>query len=364
VLRKAFTLVELLVVIAIMGLLVALLLPAVQAARESARRVQCTNNLKQIGVALHNFHSAHKAFPTQTTGSPSIGGKCGAGFYSWMVPLLPHLEEHAVYGLIDQNVGMMDKCDFSTSGEYRELTISSDHPNAAAASTVIASFLCPSDSYESTGVLGSANPAPGNYAANAGWVIGTTGLDGHRPALNHSNGFVGLVNPRRRESFQRDGIGAKNFTDGLAHTAAVAERLITSAKTFADLGTVSQSLHSYCGGSDGVARSLPKWETYCGSVDFPDIRYSDPHGRAWISGWTLAANTYMHVMPINKRNCHVYGGEDDGTNIVTPSSHHVHGVNVLMADGHVVFIEENIEMRIWWSMGSRDGDEVIEGVSG
>lgn len=355
--RRAFTLVELLVVIAIIGVLVALLLPAIQAAREAARRTQCANNLKQIGIALHNYHSAHNVFPTQTTGAPPTSTGCGSGFYSWMVPLLPFLEQKPLHDSIDLKTGIMDQCNLPSPADYRGLTISADHRNAKAAATVVPGFLCPSDSYEQTSVLGSANPAPGNYAGNVGWVQGTTGVDGASQPIERSNGFFGLENPYQHDEWQEPRVSVRHFTDGLSHTAAVSERRILSATRLADLASVPESLHSFCGGSTGNIRSLPDWKTYCGSVTLPDPAYTLPIGRAWISGWTFVANTYMHVMPIGQRNCHLYGGEDDGTNIVTPNSQHVGGVHVLMGDGRVEFTAEAIDIVVWWSMGSRDGGE-------
>ncbi len=265
--RPAFTLVELLVVIAIIGILVALLLPAVQAAREAARRIQCTNHLKQIGLALHNYHDTHLAFPMTTTGAEPGGAGCGSGFYSWMALVLPYVEQAPLHNSIDFRVGMMDQC----SGYYG-LTISAPHRNAAAAATVVAGYLCPSDGFSPTSILGSAAPAPGNYTANLGWPSRCTGIDGTASPLLQHNGALGVVNPRDGDGWQRGQVRLADFTDGTSNTAAVSERLITSAETYLDLGNYGESLHSFCGG--GVAaRSLPRWVRYCGSVDFPAPRF-------------------------------------------------------------------------------------------
>jgi prepilin-type N-terminal cleavage/methylation domain-containing protein len=356
--KNGFTLIELLVVIAIIGILVALLLPAIQAAREAARRTQCLNNLKQIGVALHNYHSAFQRFPTQTTGSkPNAGGGCGGGFFSWMVPVLPYLEQQALFDSIDLNVGMMDRCDMATSGHYVGLTISASHRNADAAATAVSTFLCPSDSYEATRTLGTANPAPGNYTGNVGWVTGTKGLDGNVAPVEQSNGFFGIDNPKKRDPWQQPVVASRHFSDGLSHTAAVSERQITNAQRLQDLASAPASQQSYCAGTTGVSRTLPEWVSYCEHVTLPDFTYSSPIGRAWISGWSAVGNTYMHVNPINMRSCHLYGGEDDGMNLITPSSAHPGGVLVLMGDGHVNFVAQEVDMPIWWSMGSRGGGE-------
>ena len=167
---KGFTLVELLVVIAIIGILIALLLPAVQAAREAARRTQCLNNLKQIGIALHEYHDTHQVFPISTTGSLMQNGQCGSGFYSWLAMILPFVEQGNLYNSINFNIGMMDTCSFNSSSDYQVLTISANHPNAQAAATPIPGYLCPSDVFEQTPVMGTAYPAPGSYAGNVGWV--------------------------------------------------------------------------------------------------------------------------------------------------------------------------------------------------
>jgi prepilin-type N-terminal cleavage/methylation domain-containing protein len=360
---KGFTLVELLVVIAIIGLLIALLLPAVQAAREAARRTQCLNNLKQIGVALHNYHAANNRFPTQTTGSAPEGSRCGGGFYSWMVPLLPMLEQPALHQSIDRNVGMMDQCDLAGSGHYAKLTISAVHPNAKAAATLVSVFLCPSDSFEPAATLGSAHPAPGDYAGNVGWVMGTKGATGDGEPVERSNGFFGLDNPKQRDPWQQPVVAIRHFSDGLSHTAAVSERRITNAQKLADLASAPISHQSFCGGTTGVSRTLPEWVNYCGHVSLPDFVYSAPIGRAWISGWSAVGNTYMHVMPLGQRNCHLYGGEDDGMNIITPSSGLAGGVHVVMGDGHAAFIADAVDQLVWWSMGSRDGGETAGGSS-
>lgn len=353
---RGFTLIELLVVIAIIGVLVALLMPAVQAARETARRLQCQNNLKQIGLGMHNYHGSQGCFPMSTTAAVSYGSECGNGFYSWLTGILPFVEQTTLYNSINFNVAMVDACDQTSSSDYVDLTISADHPNAGAAATVVSGFLCPSDSYLLNDVLGSSQPAPGSYAGNFGWPMAVTGFDGENPPLNRHNGFFGVINPNQPKDWQVARVREADFADGLSNTAAVAERLITGVQDYDDLFGAPISLKSFCGGG-GARRSLKRWLTYCGGVSAADPLYSKPHGRAWISGWTLAANSYMHVMPINDRNCHIYGGEEDGVNIVTPSSQHPGGVNVLMGDGRVVFVNEAINMQVWWSIGSRDGGE-------
>jgi prepilin-type processing-associated H-X9-DG protein len=207
-----------------------------------------------------------------------------------------------------------------------------------------------------TPVMGTAEPAPGNYSANIGWPRQCTGIDGQRPPLTKLNGALGVINPKSPDPWQNGRVAFASFKDGLSNTVAVSERLISGAVTYQDMAGTPVALHSFCGGG-GASRSLPRWERFCNAVTYPDPLFSRTLGRAWISGWTLVGNTYMHVMPINKRHCHIYGGEDDGTNLVTPGSHHPGGVNVLLGDGAVTFINDSIDQVIWWQVGSRDGGE-------
>lgn len=366
--RGAFTLVELLVVIAIIGLLVGLLLPAVHAAREAARRMQCSNNMKQIGLAVQNYHGAHRCVPTTTTGPDTSGGGCGSGFYSWLAMILPFVEQRNLYDQIDFDRSLSTHCNYPHTGYYLDYVIGPNHPNAEAARTLVGTYLCPSDP---AGIVQNhANGeqlAPGSYAANVGWPMLSFGPGSSRP-LERQNGVFGLENPSQPDPWQVPRIKFRDITDGLSNTAAVAERKISAAVIvdtpwggrYVDPST-DENMQSFCG-STIRGRSLERWVPYCGSVTHGDPGYIEKHGHAWISGWTFAANTYMHVMPIGERNCHVYGGEGIGNNLVTPGSYHSGGVNVLMADGSVSFRSESIDLQLWWAMGSANGDEVGNGV--
>lgn len=363
--RNAFTLVELLVVITIIGILVSLLLPAVQNARESARRMQCSNHMKQIGLAIHNYHSTHRCVPTTTTGPDTSGGACGSGFYSWLAMILPMVEQDNLYDRIDFGWSLSDHCNYVQSSDYLNYDIAPNHPNAQAARTLVETYLCPTDP---AGVVqlhdNGEQLAPGSYAGNVGWPKQSYWPGDNRP-LERQNGVFGLWNPADPDPWQVPWVKFRDITDGLSSTAAVAERKISSVfiaqSPFGGsyvIGDPDENMQSFCGSAISP-RSLERWVPYCGSVTHGDAGYVEKHGHAWISGWTLAANTYMHVMPIGERNCHVTGGEGIGNNLVTPGSYHPGGIHVLMADGSVSFRSESIDLQLWWAMGSGNGGEVL-----
>ena len=184
--------------------------------------------------------------------------------------------------------------------------------------------------------------------------------------MTRQNGLIGLWNPKAPDPWQQRTIPMAAATDGLSNTLLAAERVI------AEVGVVEspfggsfldhaspEKMKSYCGGGGG-SRPLDRWLTYCGGVSHGDPKFSVPHGRAWASGWTLAANTFMPVFPPNNRNCHTYGGEDDGMNIVSASSHHPGGAQAVMGDGRVAFVSDGVDARVWWAAGARDDGRALE----
>jgi prepilin-type N-terminal cleavage/methylation domain-containing protein/prepilin-type processing-associated H-X9-DG protein len=351
--RKGFTLVELLVVIAIIGILLGLLLPAIQAARESARRMTCANNLKQIGLALHSYHDATGHFPTNQTGpgKPDGNGGYGSGLFSWQVRILPYMEHLGLYKSIDFRITMADSAAIPTE----IYTIGANHPNAAAAATLVSEFICPSDRYRITSAMGDAKPAPTNYTGNMGWPAYCTGIDGNRPVPASSNGFFGASNPSAPVSWHQEIVRAKDFKDGLAHTAAVSEHVISNIESEDQSSSADKCLLWYCCGSETDAKTLADYGKTMSHGD--DGGYALYNGRAWISGWVLNGSIYMHVQPINTFNAHFHSGTSDGDALITPNSRHRGGVNLLMGDGHVGFVGNEVDMNLWWAAGSRNGGE-------
>jgi len=211
--RTGFTLIELLVVIAIIAILIALLLPAVQQAREAARRTQCKSNLKQLGIALHNYNSAHRVFPPNLIpgGKPTSGGYIGYFQGNWgvLAYLTPFLEQTAVYNLLN-----LESPTYSNSGSA---WIIADSNNQLAAATLVPLYLCPSDisrkvstDYGVTGGIG-----PSNYAANMGTGLDATGGSEHGSPYRSDGVFY--ADSRTRFA---------DITDGTSNTAAMSESLI------------------------------------------------------------------------------------------------------------------------------------------
>lgn len=366
--RRAFTLVELLVVIAIIAMLVTLLLPAVQAAREAARRSQCTNNLRQLGLALQNHHDTVGYFPVSELGSvpsqtirlasfsesnSSTSGLGAGGFYSWHARVLPFIEEQGLYDSIDFSVSMSASANAGSNG-----VLSPDHPNAIAASTSVPSFLCPSDSSsQSNEAVMHLATASDNYAANAGWPSLATGYGDERSMPGRFNGLISLMNPGiDDESLARQPVRIRNVTDGLSKTAAIAERQIQFAQSRDEILDGSATLQSFH--VTPQPRSLEQMAAKCNARQtHADAQNSAFIGRAWISGWSPTAATYQHLKLPNTNHCHFSSNHAGGQFAVTPTSGHTGGVNVAFGDGHVAFIADDVEGRVWWAMGSRNGND-------
>jgi prepilin-type N-terminal cleavage/methylation domain-containing protein len=278
-----FTLVELLVVIAIIGILVALLLPAIQAAREAARRTQCANNLKQIGIALHNYHDTYRVFPSEKTMSnrPSDGLlRCEDPGPSWDVEpgnweifLLPFIEQSAAYDQLDWG------------RPYNQA------PNTAVFQGDYPGYLCPSNPKHQKGIHGSCGGASMiHYFA----VMGTGVFSGARASSECHHTTDGVF-------AMRGGTNMRDILDGTSNTAMVAE-----ARGYqpADLTT---GLHSVAD-----ARCM-----------------------------RISALTWFGIPP-------------NGLNRwFAPSSFHPGGLHVLLADGKVRFVSENIDYNTWRELGSR-----------
>ncbi len=350
-----FTLVELLVVIAIIGILIGMLLPAVQSVREEARRTACSNHMRQIGLAILNRESATGDFPINQVGpgGPDANGGYESGYYSWLVPLLPYIERNNVYDSISLDI---------SNGDGFGFMISSDHPNAQAANTLINTFLCPSDfALQNTEIaMGSSQPAPDSYMGNAGWSTHTTGFDGERIAPGKFNGVIPLVHPSETISWHDQEVRIADIVDGTSNTSMISERLVQNGNSPDEIRSYDRRLESFH--VSGTARTLAE---LCEQID-PIGNGNDAHvfesghiGRAWISGFALTAPTYLHVNTPNTAIGHFSTTQVEGDHVVSPSSRHRGGVNMVLADGSTHFIRDSISKPVWWSIGARDDGRAV-----
>jgi len=349
--QNGFTLVELLVVIAIIGILIGMLLPAVQQVRQAARRTQCANKMRQIGIAVHNFESAHGRFPVNQVGPGADNGMGGyeTGYYSWLVPLLPHLEQNNLHQMFDHRI---------SNGNGNDFRMDDTHPNAVAAATEVSTFLCPSDNQigDNT-IFGSANPASSNYMGNAGWPSYATGFDDERGTPGRFNGCIPLENPGNKVAWHGNSkSGFAQLTDGSSNTAMISERLVQTGTTGDAVSNGDERLRS--------RHVLERFEPLA-SID-NQLTNSHTHifesafvGRSWSSGYPLAAPMYVHVKTPNTLIGHYGTSETEGDFVMTPSSQHPGGVNLVRADCSTSFVNDNIDTEVWWALGAcNDGRSV------
>lgn len=340
---KGFTLIELLVVISVIALLMALLLPAVQQAREAARRTQCKNNLKQLGLALHNYHDSHSVFPPAYVGNPYVSGTAnglsypddngnGSSGLAWGTLLLPALDQAPLYNAFDLN----QPC-WSTA-------------NATPARTKLAAFLCPTATGGSDGFFverynGSSAYAPRNqtplspavffahshYLTNAGihqpWGRVTNYDDFSIPEPIPANGNLPAVidGPFYRNSR----ISAASVSDGLSQTVFLGEHSsILSNKTWV-----------------GV---VPFGAT-CPKPPFP----SDCNSGGCLVGAHSGPDSHDHPQVIIHAPNNPFGHTDE------MYSEHVGGAHILMGDGSVRFVSQFIDPFTWVALSTRNGNEIV-----
>lgn len=301
--RHGFTLIELLVVIAIIAILIALLLPAVQQAREAARRSTCKNNMKQLGLAMHNYHETHRAFPINLYGgygdTANVGGYTQTSkSWGWPVHLLPFIDQSPLY----------NQCDPGNN-----TIIGSGH-----IATVVPIFLCPSDPsggviIESTSyTTGSINVAIINYKGVMGsdwnWGAYTNNVVSAGDAFTDNNGLLYTLNYRKSKKM-------RDIVDGTSNTTVIGESVVNT--TFATDGTGPG--WSWMNAAENTASAAVPINTY---------KSSSPSSVPWDVRWSF-------------------------------SSQHVGGAHFLMGDGAVRFISENISLTTFRNLATINGGEVI-----
>ena len=346
--RLGFTLVELLVVIAIIGILIGMLLPAVQAVRSSARRISCANKVKQLALAVHNYESAQMTFPLNQVGAGKKAG--GPGYYSWLVPLLPYMEQENLHNQFDLSVNNGDGSDFR---------ISSSHPNAAAASTILDALLCPSDEASDDNTeMGSCNPGSSNYVGNIGWPSKTTGFNGELTTVRYVGVFP-LDKPDQPDdeppiAWHEAKISFGNISDGTSNTSFISERLIQTGLSQDAVRKGDPRILSEHVKPNNSRLELASLARLIEADNDPHVLESRFIGRSWSSGFALAAPTFVHIVGPNSDLGHFSSSEEEGDFLLSPSSRHIGGVNLARVDASVSFVSDDIEQEVWWALGARD----------
>ena len=354
--RSAFTLIELLVVIAIIAVLIALLLPAVQAAREAARRAQCVNNLKQLGLAIHNYISSTNAFPQLfqnfCTPAPAAPSTCDWPL-GWAVAILPYMEQSPL----------------ANSANYSFGTYSPQNVGTLS-STKINSLICPSESIKTGPWIATTFT---NYHANFGGPSPIASWSGPIvPMRGDASGFPGTTNAVTTSNLGV--VGLESISDGTSSTALFSEKLVglngyivvypgsypnslrVSYQTQITVpwdtggGPVAQQMVAAC-------QSIPATQAPTNPTQWTGAAWPGSHAG------TLHFNAYDHFNTPNGLSCvsaNSWGGPPGGFNdAITATSLHPGGVNVAFCDGSVHFIKNSVAMTVWWALGSRNQSEIL-----
>ena len=357
--RRGFTLIELLVVIAVIAILIALLLPAVQQAREAARKTQCKNSLKQIGLALHNYHDSFRTFPPGRmqpyfgNNAGSGAGQCWTGSVAVHTFLLPYLDQANIYNQIDFE-------------QYR-VRIPPRTPacpnNRFLYNIPLPIFQCPSDPGHQGGIPSN------NYRYNIGVTIcsGSPYNDDGTPVQPHTtNCSIDLYGPPGGMFHDNGGVTVGNVSDGTSNTVAFSERTI-SDRDFSVFSPGGGDIYRPVG--KDPAHTTASMLANCIAIDpLSPPAHSSNNGignGAWWLG-TYQMTMYNHVIGPNSKipDCGVSSSIPDGNNepqVVGARSYHAGLVHSLLADGSARGISDSIDIKIWRAVGTRSGDELTTG---
>lgn len=327
-----FTLVELLVVIAIIGILIALLLPAVQAAREAARRTQCVNNLKQLALAMHNYHDVHKIFPRNAYGGSAFGWN-GWECFSANVMILPYIEQAPLYDQFRQAPA-------GGWGVYRSLM-----------NRKLAAFLCPT-----TGEFPNPSMSWGGPGSHYAWCSGSSVYTAWNNAANQ-NGMFNVSRERRMSEVR----------DGLSNTIMASE--IISGDGNDGRATYPNDVF-YAG--DGVFNAVVDkfWPTQAELDAIGSAALTSPQGHRSNNGslwaWYAHAQTLFNTaappnwrFPSTGGNCCPGGAHDWGWGVIPARSFHPGGVNAALGDGSVRFISNTVDLQTYQRLGAVDDGNAV-----
>jgi prepilin-type processing-associated H-X9-DG protein len=354
-------LIELLVVISIIAVLIALLLPAVQSAREAARRAQCTNNLKQIGLAMHNYHTANGAFPPGVPASRNAfnlmdgPGQACVNWMGWSAHgmLLAYLEAGPVYN--------------SINFDFDPISWPSYPFNSTQTNTRLKTFLCPSDPFAGKTFMN-------NYYASEGTTfLASTGTD------------QVVCNARRTTGLFAYGYAysLSDCGDGSSNTVAFSEGVVGNDNSFRQPWVTGVNVDSLGGQENYDAWSLvppgsqppgPTMTNILQTCNSVFATATPNHGlatnRGWYWAWGAEAQSlFSTIVPPNSQQyqwgqcrfgcqgCGTYSS--DHSHITNATSDHPGGANVLFGDGSVRFVKSSIAMNVWWSLGTRDNGEIV-----
>lgn len=338
--RRAFTLIELLVVTAVIAVLIALLLPAVQQVREAARRTQCRNHLKQIGLALNNYHEAHRTLPPGRMRSAWDGqGRCWSAY----AHLLPYLDAGPLYNQLNFHANPDDPA-----------------LNGPGLSQTIPFFLCPSNSakvLQSNTVNGViVNSAVHNYPL----CTGTTA-----PVSPRNPGGVPITGVFYENSMTR----FADLTDGAGTTVCVSETVTADVGGPAVWDGVSPTNGFVLTRGNDNATTGPELTDYASQCSGSGLQLQQTRGSRWVYG-APGHSMYNHIrgpndpgvdcrggLPHSIRNAFVW---DRLSHNVTAHSRHSGGVHVLCCDGHVQFVSDSINLATWQALGTRGTSDYVE----
>lgn len=337
-LAAGFTLIELLVVIAVIAVLIGLLLPAVQKVREAAARTKCINNLKQMGLGLHNYHDVNQSYPYGK--GPSYPGAVVYARWSIHSQLLPYVEQGPLYQSIDfksppETPGMGGVIPFMPAWS------NPGGVNAAASRTHVPTFICPSDPAPVPGDW----PGQNNYYASQG-VQYMCDLTESQPST------IAVGEKPDGPLYYLSKVKMTDLTDGTSNTAVFSEKRRGTGnpdpKTDMKVMTVQTSLTAAY--------------TACQALNpLTATPLTSKQGYSWVMG-EMCCTTYNHASPPNTTTCASTGFPGNMSNmamIVPPSSGHLGGVNTVFGDGSVRFIRDSVTLQAWRALGTIRGGEPI-----